>query len=220
MTTWLAILVFVVFCTVIVRLRRRPERPYFYAVPWRPAAQYAASPQPVAAMAPVPVFAKAAAAPAPAFAPAAAVAAPSVVAPPQPLAPSRRVAEPPPAPVAPTPNPVLWRPFAQFAHEAEPAESPEAPPAKPARRRVAQTAANGSKSNGSAGKDAKNSRARKVADPVAAITAAAEEPVASASEPENPAGSAGVQFWRWLAAGNWTGDEGHSPRVADQESPA
>jgi hypothetical protein len=36
--TWLLILTLVVVSSLVARLRRRPERPYSYSVPWRPAA--------------------------------------------------------------------------------------------------------------------------------------------------------------------------------------
>ena len=227
MTTWLAILVFVVLCAVVVRLRRRPERAYFYAVPWRPADQFAASPQPLAATAPMPAMAAAAAAPAFATvakairAPAAAVAATTVAAPPPALAPPRR-AEPqqaPAAPLVPAPNPMLWRPFAKFATEPPPTEEPATPPAaKPTRRRQSQTATNGAASNGSAAKEAKTRRPAEVADLVAA--AAPVEANRADHKPQIPPEPPGSQFWRWLAAGNWAGEERNSPKVADSESRA
>jgi hypothetical protein len=40
LATWLVIVVFVVISSILVRLRRRPERPYYYTVPWRPTTQF------------------------------------------------------------------------------------------------------------------------------------------------------------------------------------
>jgi hypothetical protein len=40
LATWLVILLFVLISAVVVRLRRRPARPYYYTVPWRPTTQY------------------------------------------------------------------------------------------------------------------------------------------------------------------------------------
>ncbi|HYR13289.1 MAG TPA: right-handed parallel beta-helix repeat-containing protein, partial [Mycobacterium sp.] len=38
LVTWLAVAVFVVVSSVLIRFRRRPARPYYYTVPWRPTA--------------------------------------------------------------------------------------------------------------------------------------------------------------------------------------
>jgi hypothetical protein len=38
LVTWLAVAVFVVVSSVLIRFRRRPARPYHYTVPWRPTA--------------------------------------------------------------------------------------------------------------------------------------------------------------------------------------
>jgi hypothetical protein len=226
MTTWLGILAFVLLCAVIVRLRRRPERPYIYTVPWRSTdAQYAASAQPVAA--PIPAYAPAmvtfvATMPAPALRVAATTLAPALigaatrpVAPPQPAAPLQppappiRVPEVQPAPAATTRNPMLWQPFAKFAEAAVPVNKADRTTAKPTSRRPAPAAREG-----------KNGRSRKTAGP-ALVGAGAAEPMAATPKVEIPPAESGPsQFWKWLAAGNWTGDESHLPRVADQESPA
>jgi hypothetical protein len=223
MTTWLAILVFVVLCAVVVRLRRRPDRPYYYTVPWHaatPHAQQVSSFQPVAVMAPAAAFvattpaaARVAAASASAAAPAAAGAMASAPMP----APPRMVAQPPLAPASIMPSPMLWRPFAKFAGDAQPVETPGAAPArKSARQRPGLAAANGIQ-----GKPVKNRRPAKVAGSVAVIAGAPAEPNGEGAKPQSPpAEPPGSQFWRWLAAGNWAGEEGHTPKVADSEARA
>jgi hypothetical protein len=40
LATWLVILFFVLISSVLARLRKRPSRPYYYTVPWRPTTQY------------------------------------------------------------------------------------------------------------------------------------------------------------------------------------
>jgi hypothetical protein len=212
-TTWLVILVLVIIASVPVRLRRRPARPYTYGVPWGPAAAA------TAALEPLPMAA--ALQPAPAA--------------PVTTGPRREPVKAPPRPVqvpvaAAATSGVLWRPFAQFAKQAEVQAAITELPADQA----ALSPVDG-KAEAGAGRLRSSRKQRKGAG--AELTLAAQEavraeppsreeqlePVAVSPQPELPSRiekSPPNQFWNWLAAGSWAGEEARVGKVADQEAPA
>ncbi len=213
-TTWLIILVLVIVASVPVRLRRRPARPYTYGVPWAPATASSA------AVARVPV----AAAPVPAPA-----------APAWPTPRPEPVVAPKPIPVAAATNGILWRPFAEFAKVET----------QPAAVAAASTGSDHPANHTNTGEELPDGRKRssrrprkrsaedlglttqqlmpaeplteeKQPEPVQAAVSLQAEPVPATRIEKSPPN----QFWNWLAAGSWAGDEPRVGKVADQESPA
>jgi hypothetical protein len=249
LTAWIVIVVLVAVFTIIVRLRRRPARPYAYAVPWRTASPYSelVAAETVAApvLAAVPTRPAAAVAEVLTSAPAASrpvepVVTPPVVIPPaaQPAAipvavrpvaipaAAQAVAVPAAAQAVAVPAaPQVWQPYAIAA---------EAIKAEP------QVAADGLATRSTRSRRTRRTRKEEsVPEVVASVTVAAAEPVVGRAEPaiapaepaiaaiesaEAPEKKAPEpppsQFWKWLADGSWTSEQPRVPSRLDQEAPA
>jgi hypothetical protein len=202
LTTWLVVLVLVVLSSVVIRLRRRPQTPYVYTVPWRPAAPYADGPRPVAE----PVAAAAAGLQAPRWRPAPVVA--------NGTAPHER-----PVPIAPVPQ-VLWQPFAKAANGAKPQK---ATPPLAAEAVVAESAAQPNAGRRKT-ESANAARPLEKVDPPAEVPAAAngnQEKARTPIEAENASTSTPGPFWNFLASGGWAAaNNPPQPEAAEQEAPA